>query len=636
MEDKDKYSKGSDKTNTKNNSRSKRPRSDNDDIDEDDRGKKRFTERESTERHDATMDNSGAAASAGNDAAATQAPTCDEDIRQQPRRFGIEIGGEWSNGIDNRRELADAIDAIKPGEAQVREILKTNAGKILVFPESTKDYNILLKKEKWKRTDLTVTPAPKSTSKNAVIILNVDKTCSSDYVLGELRKKGFNPTGCARMRRTQDGTFTTSVKAFMNSEAEMEKLMTEGIFMYRSFHKVKRYITSKTRMCYKCQELNHLQKDCKNQRRCLKCSGNHHHSDCLATPDQYVCVNCSGNHASNDARCEKQKEAKQREEAEERASTDSILPTSSSTGFVRVESAMHQTTTTASSSGQGSSYANALAQPLISGPPPADLSSSIRDAVREAVAEAFATSARTLASEISKAFAAEMRREFDGLKVLIERYVASRNRGRESDDEEEDDEERDDYETGVEEDSDEDDDMSFSEDGSKNGTNGNFDPNQSSTPNPLGRRTRKGQSASQAHRQLAPSELTMEASATAYTVSLPPAMFKIPKDKNETEIAKILQDEISSRAKILRKDIQEIQFKILSNMDEKMNTSSRSLPAPTVTKRKPGRPRKNADETQTSLASSSATSALPTAGMKKIKPSRKSKAGNPVDMKNGS
>ena len=113
-------------------------------------------------------------------------------------------------------------------------------------------------------------------------------------------------------------------------------------------------------------------------------------------------------------------------------------------------------------------------------------------------------------------------------------------------------------------------------------------------------------------------------------------MFKIPKDKNETEIAKILQDEISSRAKILRKDIQEIQFKILSNMDEKMNTSSRSLPAPTVTKRKPGRPRKNADETQTSLASSSATSALPTAGMKKIKPSRKSKAGNPVDMKNGS
>ena len=640
MDGGDQNEKSSDKSldnlNAKSSSRTKRPRSENDDDGGTKREKKRHAEEGSSGQSDAVMDAGStaslgdAAANAAADAGSAAAPTSDEDVRQQPRRYGIEIGGVWSDGIDNRLQLADAIDNIKPADAQVREILKTKAGKIIIFPESVKDYNVLLKKERWGRTDLTITPAPKSTSKNAVIILNVDKTCTNEYVLGELRKKGFNPTGCARMKRSLDGAITPSVKVFMNSETEMEKIMTDGIFMYRSFHRVKRYIVSRARMCFKCQELDHLQRDCKNQRRCLKCSKNHHHSDCLAQPDLYLCVNCSGNHVSNDLRCPKQQEAKAREDGDS-TSNGGFHSNSSSTGSIRVESAM-SSVGAASSTGNSGSYAGALHQQA-----PhqiqTDLSSSIREAVREAVAEAFSTSARTLASEISKAFAAEMRREFDGLKVLIERYVASRNRGSEEDDDFEDAD--DELEDDEEEAPDEDDDMSISEDGDKQeGQNGNHSSNCSSTPNPSGLQARKGRSDPQALRQLGPLEPTMKDSAAAYTISLPPATFNIPKDKTETEIAKIFQDEISSRAKLLRKDIQEIQFKILSQMDGKLNNSTHSLPETTTEKKKRGRPRKTGDEAP--VPAPTTTSTASKEGVKGPKPTKKGKGKPTTSPKNGS
>ena len=105
---------------------------------------------------------SGAAPNSSS-ASSAPSPQSDDEMRQFPRRYGIEIAGSWTSSISSRRELGDKIDAIRPEDSQIREIIKTERGKILIFAVDMKNYNGLLKREKWRCNDISVLPTQRQT-----------------------------------------------------------------------------------------------------------------------------------------------------------------------------------------------------------------------------------------------------------------------------------------------------------------------------------------------------------------------------------------------------------------------------------------------------------------------------------------
>ena len=52
------------------------------------------------------------------------------------------------------------------------------------------------------------------------------------------------------------------------------------------------------KQCFKCQKYGHSAIKCKNEQRCLRCSGQHTVKQCAEPKDKAKCANCAGSHAS--------------------------------------------------------------------------------------------------------------------------------------------------------------------------------------------------------------------------------------------------------------------------------------------------------------------------------------------------
>ena len=234
----------------------------------------------------------------------------DEEIASSPRKFGIELLGPWISDISTKRQLAAFVEKAKPQDAIIREVLRTAGGRILIFPEKSRDYNILLKIGRWDPLfSVAAQPAPRGSGGTAIIVNGVDSDITIEEVLDAVRRQGANPSNAHRMKRAVDGAATASVKIFVESESEIEALIKNGVFIHLQRHRTTRYAPPRFLQCYKCQSFGHSTRDCQNQRKCLKCSQDHHHSDCMATKEEYKCGNCGENHISSDNRCAKIKEA---------------------------------------------------------------------------------------------------------------------------------------------------------------------------------------------------------------------------------------------------------------------------------------------------------------------------------------
>ena len=52
------------------------------------------------------------------------------------------------------------------------------------------------------------------------------------------------------------------------------------------------------KQCFKCQKYGHSAIECKNEQRCLQCSGQHTVKQCAEPKEKAKCANCVGLHAS--------------------------------------------------------------------------------------------------------------------------------------------------------------------------------------------------------------------------------------------------------------------------------------------------------------------------------------------------
>ena len=237
-----------------------------------------------------------------------------KDNRGTPadRNQAVEVSNISIKATKTRRELASIVEKIKPPGCKIKEVLKTNDNRFLVFGESTKDYNLLLLSDRWSTDHGIVTTkiAPRSGGGKAVVIHDCDPDIEVEEIIEAMRSQGYAPSNGNRLRRAANGAPTRSVKVWIDDESKINKLVESSFFYLYKKHSVTRYAPPRFQQCYNCQSLEHRSNNCSSTTRvCMRCTGDHHHRECLAAASEYRCANCKDQHASNDSRCIKIKEA---------------------------------------------------------------------------------------------------------------------------------------------------------------------------------------------------------------------------------------------------------------------------------------------------------------------------------------
>ena len=259
------------------------------------------------------------------------------------RGYPVEVACRSLSSCQTRRDLVQAIENIKPQGTVIKEILKTQDGRFLVFAGTYQDYNHLLDISRWTNAaddPISTKIAPKQgSSGKAVVIANVDEDIETEEILESLRRQNFHATSANRLKRAKDGAPTRSVKVFMEDEKEIDSLINKRFYCRFTRHNVSRYNPPRWTQCYKCQAIGHASNSCtSDNRKCMKCALPHHHRQCLKNQSEYLCANCGGAHAANDSRCQHIKLALEtdssrqpnRQPAAAPAATTTPPPTSSS------------------------------------------------------------------------------------------------------------------------------------------------------------------------------------------------------------------------------------------------------------------------------------------------------------------
>ena len=95
-----------------------------------------------------------------------------------------------------------------------------------------------------------------------MVAIGVHQTISDDDIKSELAK-------------------SRKVVVEFDNEQDMKIALFNGIYFGRIRVRCESYRTTPpVTQCYKCQGFNHIAKDCKNDRKCVRCAGAHKSTDC--------------------------------------------------------------------------------------------------------------------------------------------------------------------------------------------------------------------------------------------------------------------------------------------------------------------------------------------------------------------
>ena len=137
------------------------------------------------------------------------------------------------------------------------------------------------------------------------------KNVSYDFIKNsEDALKGLGIIEIIAMRSKSNGRLLNFVKVLAENEDTKKKLLNER-FIRIALSKL--YLEDFTRpptQCRKCKAFGHIEKNCKSNQKCGKCSRNHVEEECNVNKEEYKCANCECNHSAFYRGCNNFREAK--------------------------------------------------------------------------------------------------------------------------------------------------------------------------------------------------------------------------------------------------------------------------------------------------------------------------------------
>ena len=191
--------------------------------------------------------------------------------------------------IQRIRELPNSSDfLIQPENKASRDSLMSNMSNTnlqQVFPNANVN---------------TRNTLPKAKSKPSFVTVNVHHSIQENEIKEELlTNNGMNIVKVSRIISRANGKPTKLIRGKTDSRNHVLAAKKHGVkigwLIYRCEPSKE---PPHVKQCFKCQKYGHSAIECKNEQRCLRCSGQHTVKQCAEQKENAKCANCGGSHAS--------------------------------------------------------------------------------------------------------------------------------------------------------------------------------------------------------------------------------------------------------------------------------------------------------------------------------------------------
>ena len=226
----------------------------------------------------------------------------DDDVKKHPTR------------------LSKAFAETKPNVQLHPDGLRmTASGDVLVKPKNPKDCNALLKKDAFPSSSALGSDVKARVPKAQqvtyqVIVKHVDESVTQEEMDEILQRQELPYKSVKRIISRQYGKPTKLFRLILKDEETKKRLLRDGINLDQMHYRceparedAKSY--PKVLQCFKCQQLgDHQAAACKNEQKCVLCSGPHRKAECQVTRENFKCANCAGAHAAWSQECPRLRE----------------------------------------------------------------------------------------------------------------------------------------------------------------------------------------------------------------------------------------------------------------------------------------------------------------------------------------
>lgn len=203
--------------------------------------------------------------------------------------------------ISDRSVWMETSNVLKARGIAYSRASMVSGNRLYVQPMTVEDYRAM---NKLFREELNVkfhTFDIASEKSLKVVLRGVIQEISDAEITEDLRVNGFPAIKVSRMKgRDQQPSPLVYVEIAKDFKSIFDLKYCCGLSIQVEPLKAK---TGQTQ-CHRCQQFGHVQKNCNNDYRCLKCGENHSTHIC-EKPRQAdaVCANCQGNHTANFSKC---------------------------------------------------------------------------------------------------------------------------------------------------------------------------------------------------------------------------------------------------------------------------------------------------------------------------------------------
>ena len=141
---------------------------------------------------------------------------------------------------------------------------------------------------------------PKAKSKSSFVIVNVHLSIQENEIKEELlSNNGMHVVKVSRIISRASGKPTKLIRVITDSTNHVLAAQKHGVkigwLIYRCEPSKE---PPHVKQCFKCQKYGHSAIECKNEQRCLRCSGQHTLKQCAEPKENAKCLNFGGSHAS--------------------------------------------------------------------------------------------------------------------------------------------------------------------------------------------------------------------------------------------------------------------------------------------------------------------------------------------------